>query len=210
MRSRKCQTAKATRDFAKDKEVLRQQMASIDQEGLKIVFVDEVLFTKSTVQTRDFSRKGTNIEVNSNVTYMKPLSVVASISTDAKVEHLLIHKGSTNQQLFIKFLRQLRGKLANERVAVFMDNLRVHATKLVRATMDELDFVPVYNVRYMPDYNPIETVFATVKRDFKQQRLNRLVNGLSFSPNVLIRRAFRQVKPTNIDACIRASLRLIH
>ena len=50
----------------------------------------------------------------------------------------------------------------------------------------------------MPDYMPIETIFSGVKLRYKQQRLNKIVNGKSFSDDVLIRQVFGQVTEENI------------
>ena len=57
----------------------------------------------------------------------------------------------------------------------------------------ELDIVPVYNVGYSPEFNPIESVFSQVKRVFCRKRLNKLVNKEEFNTNKVIRAAFAKV-----------------
>ena len=69
--------------------------------------------------------------------------------------------------------------------------------------------MPVFNAPYMPDYMPIETIFAQVKLRYKQQRLNKLVNGKSFSEDDLIRQVFGQIASENINNAIKASLILL-
>ena len=49
-----------------------------------------------------------------------------------------------------------------------MDNLAVHKHKEVLPVYEELDFDVVYNVKYMPDFNPIEVIFAHVKGWYKR------------------------------------------
>ena len=87
-------------------------------------------------------------------------SVIAAISTDHKVEHLYFNDGAIDMVHFNKFLRQLRRKLGDEPVYLFMDSLRVHKGKDVMPTYPELSFLPLWNVKYSPDFMPIETVFA--------------------------------------------------
>ena len=76
--------------------------------------------------------------------------------------------------------------------------MAVHKTKKVMRKYDELNIIPVFNSTYMPDYMPIETIFSGVKLRYKQQRLNKIVNGKSFSDDVLIRQVFGQVTEENI------------
>ena len=61
---------------------------------------------------------------------------------------------------------------------------------MIKALFSELKITPIYNVSYSPDFNPIETVFASVKRIFKRERLHALTNGHDFDLNMGIRRAF--------------------
>ena len=56
-----------------------------------------------------------------------------------------------------------------------------------------LNIVPVYNVGYSPEFNPIESVFSQVKRVFCRKRLNKLVNKDEFDTNKEIRDAFAKV-----------------
>ena len=73
----------------------------------------------------------------------------------------------------------------------------------------ELDIVPVFNVGYTPEFNPIESVFSQVKRVFCRERLNKLVNNEEFDTNKMIHSAFSKVTKTTINACIRKSMNMI-
>ena len=57
-----------------------------------------------------------------------------------------------------------------------MDNLGVHKGKNVKPWYVELDIVPIYNVGYSPEFNPIEACFSQVKREYSRGRLNALAN----------------------------------
>ena len=72
-----------------------------------------------------------------------------------------------------------------------------------------LNIVPVYNVGYSPEFNPIESVFSQVKRVFCRKRLNKLVNKDEFDTNKEIRDAFAKVTKETIVACIKKSMHSI-
>lgn len=64
-------------------------------------------------------------------------------------------------------------------------------------------------MKYCPDFNPIETVFAQVKIWYKHERLFLIANGKDFDTTQLIRRAFKQVRAETIEKSIAKSLNLI-
>ena len=68
-----------------------------------------------------------------------------------------------NGDIFIDFLKSLRKRFDTTPLALFMDQLHVHKTNQVRATYDQLNIKPVWNVVYSPEFNPIEAVFSKVK-----------------------------------------------
>ena len=84
----------------------------------------------------------------------------------------------------------MRQKLGNEKICLFLDNLRVHKTKKVMEAYVTYDIEPIFNEIYSPDYNPIETIFSQVKRRYKELRLNKLANGKVFNEADLIRQVF--------------------
>ena len=136
--------------------------------------------------------------------------MIAAISTDNKVEHLFFRPQAINQHSFCEFLIELRRKLRNEKVVLFMDQLAVHSTEKVRNKYDELKFETVMNVKYMPDFQPIETVFAHVKKWYTKERLNLLANSKDYDTKTLVKKAFSKIRATTIQKCIERSLQLIN
>ena len=96
-----------------------------------------------------------------------------------------------------------------EYTALFMDNLAVHKCKETMDAYRRLSIVPIFNLAYSPDYNPIESVFSQVKRIYKSKRLNRLANNKEFDAVWEVEDAFYKVPPSKIDPCIRHSLELL-
>ena len=189
-------------DFVRLHAELSKTMKRALKTGHRIVFLDEVCFTRSTMQARAYSAKGERIEVDQKAYYDKYYSVVASISTANKVEHLHFEQGAINNVNFRVFLKNLRRKLGDIKVYLFMDNLGVHQHPLVLAMYEELKFTVILNVKYMPEFMPAETVFAHVKGWYSRQRLQALANGEDFDTKSYIRKAFARVKPETIAKCI--------
>ena len=82
----------------------------------------------------------------------------------------------------------------------------MHKSKDVRPFYASLDIVPIFNVGYSPEFNPIESVFSQVKRIFCRERLNKLVNNEEFDTNKAIRAAFNKVSRDTVGACIKKSM----
>ena len=66
--------------------------------------------------------------------------------------------------------------------------------------------MPIFNVAYSPDYNPIEACFAQVKRHFCSERLNILANDREFDWKKLINASFKKITPKLVTACWKRSL----
>lgn len=82
----------------------------------------------------------------------------------------------------------------------------MHKSKYVRPFYSSLDIIPIFNVGYSPEFNPIESVFSQVKRVFCRERLNKLVNSEEFDANKAIRAAFNKVSRETVAACIKKSM----
>ena len=90
-----------------------------------------------------------------------------------------------------------------------MDQLRVHQAVDVRPYFPKLNMVPIYNVGYSPEFNPIEAVFSKVKAIFNRRRLNHLVRKLPFDTDETIKVAFNAVTRDHCIACVRKSRQLL-
>ncbi len=90
-----------------------------------------------------------------------------------------------------------------------MDQLSVHREKTVKLHYPSLDIMPIFNVSYPPEYNPIESCFSQVKRNFCRERLNVLANFGIFDQNKTIRSSFAKVTPELVASCAAKSLNLL-
>jgi len=68
-------------------------MEKAEQERRKIIYLDEITFTKKSLLRTTFSHRYTNIAVNQERVYTSYLTAIASVSEEKGVEHIRI-KGS--------------------------------------------------------------------------------------------------------------------
>jgi hypothetical protein len=92
---------------------------------------------------------------------------------------------------------------------LFMDKLSVHKAINVKEKLKRYDITPIYNVTASPEYNPIETVFAHVKAQYRRARLNALANTQDFDLDVETRNAFNVVTTDLVIACFKRSYYLL-
>ena len=60
---------------------------------------------------------------------------------------------------------------------MFLDNLTVHKTHLVKNKLKQHSIPCIFNVPYQPDYNPCESCLSKVKNYYKREKLKCLVKN---------------------------------
>ena len=67
----------------------------------------------------------------------------------------------------------------------------------------------IFNPGYSPEFNPIEACFSHVKRHFKKEKINCLLNEVEPDYKKIIGRSFRKLKKETIVKCIDKSMSLL-
>ena len=106
-------------------------------------------------------------------------------------------------------MNDLRQKYKKRKIALFMDNLSVHRSLLVREHMDALKIKYVFNAPYSPDYNPIEFVFHMLKTEYRKLRIQKILNGTNLILRTLISKSILKLDFQKIKNCIHHSRRLL-
>lgn len=86
--------------------------------------------------------------------------MIAAITREHGLLHYKCTGKSVNKEKFTDFVKELRNKIGTRPATLFMDNLKVHQTHLVRNECKTQGFKLIYNVAYSPQYMPIEFVFS--------------------------------------------------
>jgi transposase len=166
-------------NFDIDKSEVVSKLLEAKTEGRKVIFLDEICFTKRSFLGTCWSKKYENISVDQKQVYQGFYAAIASCSSEKGIEAIFIHNKAINHQDFIKYLKKLKRK-SKVPIALFMDKLAVHRHKEVKLMYEALNIKPIFNVGYSPEFNPIESVFSQVKRSYNKARLNKLANGEIF------------------------------
>ena len=166
-------------NFDQDRSEVVNKLEEAKKEGRKLIFLDEICFTKRSFLGTCWSKKHENIAVDQKQIYQGYVAVVASCSSEKGIEGIKIHNKAIDYKDFISYLKKLKNK-NKVPLALFMDKLAVHRHKSAKTAYETLDIKPIFNVGYSPEFNPIESVFSQVKRSYNKARLNKLANGEVF------------------------------
>jgi hypothetical protein len=88
-------------------KTILDQLYRCETEGIRVVYVDEAVFTFNTFQARAWAPKKANIEVLEKLFSFKAQSLIAGVSVDKGFDHYAIHPRSIKIKEFIQFLEVL-------------------------------------------------------------------------------------------------------
>jgi len=79
-------------------------------------------------------------------------------------------------------------------IALFIDNLSVHRSRIVKERMDELSIPYIFNAPYNCDGMPCENIFAYAKKSFRERRLNWIMKNEKDDVKLNIKKSFDEIK----------------
>lgn len=148
------------------REEMRALMKKCISENRIILSIDEFGIQKETTPSKGWNKKGQPVEYNVKQMRYKRQSVVAIISKNGVVSKC-IQPGSFNGVLFTDFIKKtFEGKKG--KYALILDNAVIHRVKELQAYFKDNDIVPIFNIPYRPDCNPIEFMNNKVKNEIKR------------------------------------------
>lgn len=106
-------------------------MKSAIARKLKVIWVDEIMFTKTTNLSYEWSKRTKNVHVPCEAMGTRYTAVIAAISEGNGFEYIELHDTGIDENLFSAFLYNLHAINKKNKVVVVMDNLRAHKTDLV-------------------------------------------------------------------------------
>ena len=110
----------------------RDRLEELQAQRFRILFVDEIVTTKSTIPTHEYSAPNQPFRIDLKQYQSTCIATVAAISFDKGVEHVMNFPNSVDRQKFIQFIRQLARRNRGEKIALFMDRLNVHRSPVVQ------------------------------------------------------------------------------
>ena len=136
-----------------------------------MIWLDEIMFTKSTNTTHEWSKRKHNYSIPCESLGSKYTAVCAAISEGFGFELFTLYDEAVNHELFIAFIEKLVEINPGRRLALVMDNLSAHTKTEVKDRMRALGISWILNVPYSPQYNAIELLFGPIKKKFRDLKL---------------------------------------
>lgn len=134
----------------------------------RIIMLDEMMITKRTFPTHDWSKLHSNTMMDWSQMNNEPIAVLGAVSREKGIELMMTFRKSVNVPKFKIFLEELRNRNPLDNIILMMDNLAVHRSQESVGRMRELSYRWTYTPRYSPWYNGIEEVWAMSKKFVKE------------------------------------------
>lgn len=128
-----------------------------------MVFLDESGFSLKTTKVRTWGRCGQTPIIPTRLRW-EHLSVIGAITTGGQfLQHT--HRGAVRSPQVVEFLEHVLRHVAGE-VVVVLDRAMIHRAKAVQAFVQLHERLSlVYLPPYAPELNPIELIWADLKRN---------------------------------------------
>ena len=104
------------------------------------------------------------------------VSLVSAIAQDRVVANQLI-EGGVDSAVFENFLLQMLLGLRKDKsldgrnIVLLLDNAKIHHHSLVLETARRMEVNVLFNAEYSPWLNPVESLFAHLKRSIKEEQI---------------------------------------
>ena len=140
-------------------------LTGVDHE--RLVFLDESYCSTSMVRDCGWAPRGSRAHGRRPFRSWRSISLVGAIRL-GKRPKLMTHPGSVNGEAFLHFIKQRLCPWLNEGDLVVMDNFSTHKMTAVRDALATVGAEPLFLPPYSPDLNPIELLWADMKRDLRR------------------------------------------
>ncbi len=101
----------------------------------------------------------------------KTLSLIGAIRLGERPK-IMTSKTAVDGRTFLRFVKERLGPWLYPGDVVIMDNLSIHKMQMVREAILEAGGIPVYLPTYSPELNPIERLWADMKRQLRTLAIN--------------------------------------
>ncbi|WP_412030365.1 IS630 family transposase [Deinococcus yunweiensis] len=183
-------------DIATWVRVQREALGKKIAEGATVVFLDESGFSLNTTKVRTWGRCGQTPILPTKLRW-EHLSVIGAITTGGQFLHHT-HRGAVRSPGVVTFLEHVLRHVDGE-VIVVLDRAMIHRSKAVQAFVQVHERLSlVYLPPYEPELNPIELIWADLKRNvvgnfcaIDWQRIRRkalplaFIRGTPFTPSLV-------------------------
>jgi transposase len=144
--------------LAEKKSYFARQLGELSQHD--VLSVDETGIWFDMKPSYGYSKRGQRLRRPVSNYKQTKYTLIMAVSCD-EVVHTKLVKGACNGSIFATFIRELPVCCNGKRILI--DNAAFHKTSAVRAALDDSNIEAVYLSAYSPEFQPIESVFSSLK-----------------------------------------------
>ena len=184
-------------------------MIRLIEQRANIVFVDEACFTSNQIRARYWAKAGdASLKIDKAKIGLKWIPV-AAIDVQGRVVALLQRDLSIKTSDFVDFLRALRTRMKKQKTYIFLDNLQVHHTHLVKDNAVKNNQVLIFNASYWSHLNPIERLWAVAKRQFIKDCVTDADFRLQEEIKALVKKSILEASSETLEKHVFSCLKLM-
>lgn len=167
-----------------------------NEEFINMIAIDEMPIRIDDYTKYGYSKKGVEIlKFKKHKQTKKRLTLLMAISSNSIIGYNIID-GSVNSNIYKKFLENINNLIVNK--TIIHDNVRFHHSKIIKNYCNDHNIGIQYTAPYSPEFNPIETVFGTIKKKYITLTHDNMENDIIESINSLKQDTFIN----NYNKCI--------
>jgi len=131
----------------------------------QIIYIDETGIDNNLSKLRGWSLKGTKSFTEALGFRTKRVTLIGGYCYGTKeLVAPMEYDGYTNSHIFLSWVELALCRALKPNQVVIMDNASFHKSALVRQLIESVNCTLIYLPPYSPDLNPIEHVWANLKR----------------------------------------------
>ena len=138
------------------------------KDARSIVFIDESFVKKGMRRECARAPRGQRVTGTRPFRSWKTISLVGAIRLGEKPK-LMTSRSTINGPAFLRFVKRRLAPWLSPGDVVIMDNLNIHKMLVVREAILDAGGIPVYLPTYSPELNPIERLWADMKRQLERR-----------------------------------------
>ena len=140
-----------------------KQLATAQASGKTLIYLDETGFTEETFRSYGYAPRGQCVQGWIPSQKNRTTTLIAAQVNNQLIAPKLV-SGSCHAQRFNTWLDEALSPYLDANSIVIMDNAHIHKTHQTQALIQGCGAKVLYLPPYSPDYNPVEHLFANIKR----------------------------------------------
>lgn len=137
----------------------------------RLVFIDESFCKTGMRRTHAWAVRGERAPGSKPFRSWKTVSIIGAIRLGRR-PLIMTNEGAVNGRIFLRFVKRRLAPWLKPGDIVVLDNLNFHKMGAVRRAIEAAGALPIYLPTYSPELNPIEPLWADLKRDLRRMGLD--------------------------------------